>query len=242
MEGREKVTGTARYAYEYEQDRTAYAAILQSTIAKGEVRSLDAAPALALPGVLEVVWHENAPRLESEGELAVLQSRRVAYRGQIVAAVIAEDLETARQAERLLVVDYAEEPHDVELRDDHPGLYKPEKVNPAFPTDTEQGDFDQAFAAAEVTVDATYETPWVNNNPMEPHATVAVWSADGHLTLYDSTQGRARRRARWPAFSGSTRRRSAWSRLTSAAASARRGRRAPTWSLPPSRRRSPGVR
>jgi xanthine dehydrogenase YagR molybdenum-binding subunit len=190
LEGREKVTGEARYAYEYHQDEVAYASIISSTIAKGRVRAVDAGPALELPGVLAVVWHGNSPKLHevSDAELEVLQSERVAYRGQIVGAVIADSYETARQAERLVRFDYAPEPHDVLLRPDHPGLYKPDKVNPNYPADTTAGDFDAAFAAAEVTVDCTYETPAEHNNPMEPHATLAVWE-DGQITLYDSNQG-----------------------------------------------------
>jgi xanthine dehydrogenase YagR molybdenum-binding subunit len=190
VEGHEKVTGAAKYAYEYAHDEVAYAAIVQATIAKGAVDTVDASAALALPGVLAVLSCENAPRLRQvdDGELALFQSRRVAYRGQVVAAVVAESYETAQQAEHLVRIDYAEEPHDVELRPDHPRLYRPARINPNFETDTEQGDCDQALAAAEVTVDRTYETAAVHNNPMEPHATLAVWDGDA-VTLYDSNQG-----------------------------------------------------
>jgi xanthine dehydrogenase YagR molybdenum-binding subunit len=191
IEGRAKVTGQAKYAYEYHQDEVAYASIIASTIAKGRVLNFDASAVLELPGVLEVLWHANAPGLHeiSDGELEVLQSDEVSYRGQIIGAVIADSYETARQAERLVVVEYAPEPHDVLLRADHPGLYKPEKVNPNYAPDTEEGDFDAAFASAEVTIDCTYETPAEHNNPMEPHATLAVWHPEGGITLYDSNQG-----------------------------------------------------
>jgi xanthine dehydrogenase YagR molybdenum-binding subunit len=189
VEGREKVTGAARYAYEYEHDRLAYAAIVQSEIAAGRIRSVDGTAALALSDVLVVMWCENAPRVQSEGELAVLQTREVAYRGQIVAVVVAESLETARQAAELVAVEYDQHAHSVELRADDPRLYKPDKVNPNFPTDTDEGDFDGAFAQAPVTVDAAFETPWQHNNPMEPHASLAIWEADDSLTIYDSTQG-----------------------------------------------------
>jgi xanthine dehydrogenase YagR molybdenum-binding subunit len=189
IEGREKVAGEATYAFEYEQENVAYAAIVQSTIAKGTVRAVDPARALALPGVLAVLSHENAPALPSaEGELAVLQSSEISYRGQIVAAVIAASLETARHAGELVRVDYDVAEHDVELRSDHPGLYKPDRVNPNHPTDTEEGDVEQALATVAITVDETYTTPAQHNNPMEPHATIAVWE-DGGLTLYDSNQG-----------------------------------------------------
>ncbi len=190
VEGREKVTGAARYAYEHRPENFAYGLLVQSTIARGRVSDVDASRARALPGVVTVIWAGNAPRLAegAEGELAVLQSDRVAYRGQIVAVIVADSPETALQAEALLSLRYETESHDVQLSEQHPGLYKPDKVNPAFDTDTDRGDFDGAFAAAEVSVDATYRTPATHNNPMEPHATVAAWSGDG-VTLYDSNQG-----------------------------------------------------
>jgi xanthine dehydrogenase YagR molybdenum-binding subunit len=190
VDGRDKVTGQAQYAYEHRVDGVAYAAPVMSTIAKGAVRSVDASAALALGGVVAVLSHENAPRLQ-EGdnrELHVLQEPAVAYRGQYVAVVVAETLETAREAAGLVRVDYDERPHDVELRADHPGLYKPDKVNPSFDTDTERGDPNAALAAAAVSIDCTYATPAYHNNPMEPHATLALWEG-GRLTLYDSTQG-----------------------------------------------------
>ena len=190
VEGREKVTGQAKYAYDHVEDEVAYGAIVQSTIARGRIVGVDASAALELSGVIAVLSHENAPRLHevSDGELALLQSDTVSYRGQIVGAVIAGSLETARQAERLVRIEYAPEPHDVLLRADHPGLYKPDHVNPNYATDTEQGDFDGAFASAEVTVDCTYQTPAEHNNPMEPHATLAIWE-EGRITIYDSNQG-----------------------------------------------------
>jgi xanthine dehydrogenase YagR molybdenum-binding subunit len=189
VEGREKVTGQARYAFEHQIEGVVYAAVVQAPIARGEIRSLDASAALALPGVLAVVSSENAPHLEPAGDddILLLQSRAIAYRGQVVAAVVAETIEIAREAAGLVRIDCAQEPHDVELHVDHPRLYKPDVVNPRYPADTEQGDPDAALAAAEVVHDATYSTPACHNNPMEPHAALAVWDG-GELTIYDSTQ------------------------------------------------------
>jgi xanthine dehydrogenase YagR molybdenum-binding subunit len=191
IEGKEKVTGTARYAFENAPDRdTVYAVPVQSVIAHGEVTTVDADTALTLPGVIAVIWYGNAPRLgaSDDGELALFQSNRVAYRGQIVAGVVAETIETAREAAARLPIEYKQEPHDVVLRVDDPKMYKPSKVAPNFRTDTELGDPDAALREAAISVDLTYTTPAQHNNPMEPHATVAVWEPDG-LTLYDSNQG-----------------------------------------------------
>ncbi len=189
VEGREKVEGRARYAYEHRIERVAYGHLLCSTVPSGTIQSVDASAAAAEEGVLAVLTHENAPPLPgATGELAILQSPRIRYRGQVVGVVVAETLEAAQRAERLVRFEYEAAEHDVELRIDHPTLYAPEKVNPSFATDTEEGEPEVGLAAAAFTVDATYTTPAEHNNPMEPHATTAVW-AGGTLTLYDSTQG-----------------------------------------------------
>ncbi len=181
IEGRAKVAGEAKYAYEYEARDVAYAVLVTSTIARGRVLSVDGA----------TLWHGNAPRLRGEGEIALLQSDEVVYRGQVVAVVVADSLEQAREAAAAVRVTYADEPHDVLLSADHPGLYKPDRVNPNYETDTEDGDFGAAFAAAPITVDRTYTTAATHNNPMEPHAALAVWEGD-RLTLYETTQAPAR--------------------------------------------------
>ncbi|HEY7258584.1 MAG TPA: xanthine dehydrogenase family protein molybdopterin-binding subunit [Gaiellales bacterium] len=189
VEAGEKVAGSARYATDYRPHGAVHAAPLQAGIARGTLLSVEADAAFELPGVLAVLWHRNAPALEiSDGELAILQSDRIAYRGQIVGAVVAETIETARQAARLVRVRAEPEPHDAVLSAAHPRLYKPDKVNPSLETDTEEGDVDAALASAAVVVDAVYETPAFHNNPMEPHATTALWDG-GELVLYDSNQG-----------------------------------------------------
>ena len=189
-DGPQKVTGTASYAYEHRFDNPLYLFPVQSEVARGRVMRIDASAAEALPGVVAVLTHENAPPLAdtSDRELAVLQSGEVAFRGQYVAAAVAETLETARHAASLVGVSYDDEPHDVELRADRDDLYAPDQVNPNYPTDTEEGDFEWAFSSAAVKLDETYTTPMEHNNPMEPHTTVALWEA-GDLTLYESTQG-----------------------------------------------------
>ena len=190
IDGPKKVTGAATYAFEYPVEGVTYAFPVQSTIARGRVVSIDASAARQLPGVVTVLSHENAPRLASldNAELAVFQSDTVAYRGQFVAAVVAEALEIARHAAGLVMVRYEEQPHDVELHADRTDLYKPAKVNPSYETDTESGDVEAALAQAAVSLDHAYTTPTYHNNPLEPHATVAAWSDDG-VTLYDANQG-----------------------------------------------------
>jgi xanthine dehydrogenase YagR molybdenum-binding subunit len=190
IDGPEKVKGAARYAFEQPVDRPAYLYPLQATIAAGRIAGVDAGAAAAAPGVLAVLTHHNAPRLAStdDGELAILQSDQVAYRGQLVGGVVADTLEVARHAASLVRLDYQERANEVQLRPDGGDLYAPELINAGFATDTADGDVDAALASAAVRLDETYTTPTEHNNPMEPHATIAIW-ADGGLTLYVGSQG-----------------------------------------------------
>jgi xanthine dehydrogenase YagR molybdenum-binding subunit len=193
IDGPDKVSGRARYAFEHPLADLAYAWAVPATIARGEILSIHTAAALALPGVLAVITPDNAPRLpgKDDPELALFQSQHVSYRGQFVAAVVATTLEAAREAAEQVRIDYAPVDHDVTLTVDHRGLYAPGHVNPNYETDTAVGDFDGAFASAPVRLDLTYRTPSEHNHPMEPHATVAAWDGD-QLTLYDSNQGPTR--------------------------------------------------
>ncbi len=162
IDGAQKVTGAARYAYEYPVESVTYVFPVQSTIAKGRIVSIDASAARALPGVIAVLSHENAPRLAplDDAELAVFQADAVAYHGQFVAAVVAETSEIARQAASLVVVRYEEQPHDVELRADRSDLYKPQSIASGYyQTDTFDGDVEVALASAAVSLDQVYTTP-----------------------------------------------------------------------------------
>ncbi|WP_405697304.1 xanthine dehydrogenase family protein molybdopterin-binding subunit [Streptomyces sp. NBC_01185] len=189
-EGRDKVTGTARYAAEHPESGCLYGWIVPATVASGRVTAIRTADALAVPGVHTVLTHDNAPRLEEPDDpiLAVLQDDRVPHRGWPVALVLAESLESARAGAAAVHVEYASTGHDVVLTGDHPGLYTPEEANGGHPGLRQRGDAMRAFEAAPVCIDAVYTMRALHNHPMEPHASTARW-ADGHLTVHDSSQG-----------------------------------------------------
>ena len=218
----------------------------------GEIDAIDPGRALALPGVLAVISHDNAPRLgeTDDGELLLFQSDTVHYRGQIVAAVVAETLEAgprgrSRSPHRLR--DRASTTSSCTPR--HPGLYKPDKVNPSFP-DGHGARRRGAGARRRRGPSSTRPTPPppIHNNAMEPHATPRRSGTDGDLTLYDSIQGtcgartharpglRPRARAR-PRRRPARRRRLRLQGHAAAAVRARRDRRA-AWSSARSRSRS----
>ena len=191
-EGEAKVAGHAPYAYEQPVRDPVYLHPVLSTVARGRVVAVETAEAQERPGVRVVLTHENAERLAQteDREFAVLQDRVIAFRGQIVAAVVAQTPEEARYAASLVRVQEQAEEHDVVLTQGHPRLYRPgEEAAPG--ADSEQGDPEAELERAEVVLDRTYRTPMEHNNPMEPHTSTARWegSGQGHLTLYDSTQG-----------------------------------------------------
>ncbi|MEV5612769.1 xanthine dehydrogenase family protein molybdopterin-binding subunit [Streptomyces sp. NPDC052225] len=188
-EGPQKVTGAARYAAEHTPDGCAHAWPVPATVARGTVTAIDTAPALAVPGVVRVLTPFDAPRLAEpdDATLAVLQNTRVPHRGWYVALVVADTLEAAREGAAALRVTYAEEPHDVTLRADHPGAYVP-KDDDGARDEHVRGDPEGAFAKAPVRVDVAYRVPPLHNHPMEPHAATARWR-DGRLTVHDSSQG-----------------------------------------------------
>ena len=184
VDGLLKVTGKATYATDYKVDHMAYACIFKSTIAAGTITRIDSAEAEKIPGILAVITHLNAPKLNPRGGLrggALLQGPEVKFYGQHIGIIVAETFEQASHAARLVKVEYQAS----EARVDFDKLQK--EALPAKEADVKRGDVETAFRNGEFTVDEIYETPIEHHHPMEPHATIAVWEGD-HLTLYNASQ------------------------------------------------------
>ncbi|MEU9364337.1 xanthine dehydrogenase family protein molybdopterin-binding subunit [Streptomyces avermitilis] len=195
VEGRDKVTGAARYAGEIPYDELAHGWLVLSTVARGRVRTVESGPVLAMPGVLAVLHHGNAPRVTTDyigivgrpdPALGIFQDDRVPYVGWPVALVVADTSEQAREAAEALVVRYDEEPHDVGFFAGHPGLYTPQD-SPLVQAEAVKGDVEAELAASGVVVDAEYATPEAYHCPLEPHAATARWDS-GRLDVVDSNQ------------------------------------------------------
>jgi len=202
-DGRLKVSGRARYAAEFDIDNLAHAVLVQSTIPSGEIIGFDLAAAQAVPGVLTILTPDNAPPLqeaasgqtETSGAVVakpLLQDNLVYYDGQHIGLVVADTLERAQQAAALVRVEYREAEAQIRMEDALGSAYPPKHFrNGARPPDSSRGEPEAAFAAAPVRLDATYTTPVEHHNPMEPHATIALWEGDGdnhRLTVYSATQ------------------------------------------------------
>ncbi|MFE3636687.1 xanthine dehydrogenase family protein molybdopterin-binding subunit [Streptomyces sp. NPDC059168] len=195
VEGRDKVTGAARYSGEIPFAGLAHGWLVLSTVARGRVRALDTEAVLDMPGVVAVLDHRNAPRLNTDyiGMLgtppdptcAVFQHDRVPHLGWPVALVVAETSEQAREAAESLVVHYEQEPHDIDFDGEHPDAYPLDGFMPAV---TAKGDLDAELAASAHVLDAEYTTPEEHHGMMEPHAATAHWDG-GRLEVVDSNQG-----------------------------------------------------
>lgn len=195
-----KTTGAARYSAEYPYADLAYAAIVHSDIALGRVTAIDTTAAQGIPGVLTVITHENAPRMKPPPKPNILNLSTLAtgtsvnylntdevyWNGQPVAVTVANTLDAAREAARLVRVTYDTRPATVDFTSELPNA-QPQKGNALIPTESSKGDANAAFAAAEVSVDLHFTTPMQNHNALEPHATTAAWVGD-RLTVHDGAQ------------------------------------------------------
>jgi xanthine dehydrogenase YagR molybdenum-binding subunit len=186
IEGALKTTGRARYAHEHFDTATnlTYGYIVGAGTGKGRIGEIDTEQAMAAPGVVTVISAGNAGNLgRSEFNAArVLAGPEVDHYHQAVAIVVAETFEQARAAAQLIRVQYLPGNGRFDLSAARASATAP-KASP----DSDIGDFDKAFAEADITLDQTYTTPDQSHAMMEPHAATAAWS-NGNLTLWCSVQ------------------------------------------------------
>jgi xanthine dehydrogenase YagR molybdenum-binding subunit len=192
-----KVTGKAAYAADVPLANPVHAYLVTSSIAKGRIDSFDLAAAKRVRGVIAIVTHENAEKLRdaklfSNGGYASttnqpLKSNEIAEEGQIIAIVLAENYEAAREASHLVKVNYTAATPTTTF--DSLGVTSaPAKGQLArFKEDPKVGDFAKAYNDAQVRFNGEYETPPQHHNPMELFATSCVWNGDS-LTIYEPSQ------------------------------------------------------
>ena len=199
VEGRAKVTGIAKYAAEYNVPGVAHGVVVSSAIAKGRIKRIDAADALAVAGVLDVFTHQHRPKLASSDEkykdevapagspFRPLYDDQIHFSGQPVALVVAEEFELARFAASLVRVEYEQEAHvtDFEAQREHAKVSK----QAGAPAPTTRGRPVEAFEQAAVRIEAEYRMPVEHHNPMETFAATAVWEGEDQITIFDKTQG-----------------------------------------------------
>ncbi len=188
IDGPLKVSGAARYASDFSFVDMVYAVPVCATVARAHIESVNVAAAQRMPGVRKIYTRQNIGtfyRVSKSSKAKIDEARppldddEVRYYGQYVALVVADTFEQATAAARAVNVRYSNE--------------QPPSVSPQLATDkpaqteTERGNPDEAYDRAAITVDQTYGTPVETHNPIELHASVAVWDGT-RFTLYETTQ------------------------------------------------------
>ena len=198
VDGRAKVTGVAKYAAEYNVPGLAHGVVVSSTIARGRIKRIHVADALAVEGVLDVFTHEHRPHLASSHDkytddiappgspFRPLYDAEVLFNGQPVALVVAEEFEIARFAAFLVRVEYEQQAHVTDF-DARRARGEISKRDPAHAV--RRGEPAAAFDRAATRIKAEYRMPVEHHNPMEPFAATAIWEGDGRITVFDKTQG-----------------------------------------------------
>lgn len=197
-DGRAKVTGRALFSAEHKIEGLVYGVLVGSTIAKGYIKNMVLHEAKNAPGVIDVIYYLNcpdvpgykpAPNAEPDGfiddskALKVFYNNRVESNGQPVALVLADTYERAVHAASLVKMDYHSESFETD--------FDKNKQNDqllAAPEEYSRNEKD-AWKNADVKLEAEYSIPIETHNPMEMHATIAVWENDKKLTVYDKSQG-----------------------------------------------------
>ena len=198
LDGPLKVRGEARFAAEYVMKGMVYAALRYSTIARGRIATLDTSAAEAAPGVVLVMTHRNAPRMQPPplfltapkaaggSNLRVMQDDSIHWNGEPVAVVLAETQEQADQAATLINIVYESSP---------PRTFEQARAHPRTPdslvgqpVQVAVGDAEAALEDARHSVDVTYRTPRHNHNAIEPHALTLAWDGED-LIVHDASQG-----------------------------------------------------
>jgi len=204
LEGYQKVTGSAKYAGEFNVPDLLYGYVINSSITKGKIIEINTDLVKSLPGVIEVFTHENRPSLAwfdlqyadmdaPPGHVfRPLYDNLVKYNGQPIALLVADTFELARYAASLVRVTYEEEEFTTDInteldRGRPPKVGMATMLKPLPPKP--RGDFEKAYNNSYVQAEGEFHHGTEHHNPMELFATTTVYEGDGKLTIYDKTQG-----------------------------------------------------
>ena len=196
VDGRVKVTGEALYASDVPVRNPAFAFLVTSPIAKGRIDEIDLGGALAVPGVLDVLTYENTKLKEVKfssggggGPTTSWQDLgpEIGHDGQIVAVVLADTFEAAREGAYRAKITYTAEKPSATFNS--PGVTREDasKENERAKDLPQAGDAEAAMTSAEVTLDVEYGTPTQHHNPIELFTTTCVWN-DDELTVYEPNE------------------------------------------------------
>ena len=197
VDGADKVNGKAKYTAENNLPNMAYAVFVTSTIAKGTIKSIDTSKALAMPGVLDIIYYGNCPIVPGYISNAaerpknvfewrghkVLYDNIVRFFGQPIALIVADTFENANAAVRFVKAEY-----EVEKFETNFNKARLDPANLKSTVNYKRGT-EKKFKETNFFVEAEYNIPIEVHNAMELFATIAHWESEDKVTLYDKTQG-----------------------------------------------------
>jgi xanthine dehydrogenase YagR molybdenum-binding subunit len=200
VDGPRKVSGLAQYTSDFHFPDMLYAVPVEATIANGKLLKVDTSAAEKMPGVRAIFHRENIGQIFRStfgpGFEGICIERRppfeddlIRYYGQYIAVAVADTFESAKAAADAVRATYAKEKPNVDTHleaDEDPDVILT-TYGPAERLQSQRGDAEKAFATAPVKLDQTYVTPAETHNPLELHATTAIWEGS-NLTLYESSQ------------------------------------------------------
>ncbi|MCP4165269.1 MAG: xanthine dehydrogenase family protein molybdopterin-binding subunit [Chloroflexi bacterium] len=204
------VTGKTVYIDDIHFRDMLYLKMVRSPVPHGIIKGIDFSEAEKVPGFVKALTHEDVPKnvytilcLIGVGpdEEPVLADGKVKYKGEQIAAIIAETEEAATEAASRVVLDIEELPavFDVEeaLQEGAPILkewganyfiydYEHGQANPC--RKVRYGDVEKGFEAADYIIEGRYQTSPIEHAPTETTGCVVNPEADGRYTVYTNTQ------------------------------------------------------
>ncbi len=185
IDGREKVTGRAKYTFDRQLPGMLWARFLRSPYPAAVVKSIDSSEAEKMPGVYAVIT------------VAEKLPMTIRFAGQEILAVAADSDCVAEEAVRRIQIEYDKKPFvvsaDEARKADAPRVYSGMNSNMREtrirPEDARESDYDRLLSGSHVRVDQTYRTQVQTHSAMETHGIVAVWEDARHLKAWASTQG-----------------------------------------------------
>ncbi|MCE1247518.1 MAG: molybdopterin-dependent oxidoreductase [Firmicutes bacterium] len=214
VDGLSLACGKAKFVDDYELPECLVCKVMASPFAHARIKKIDKTRALQIPGVVEIITHEDIPRVphttagqgypEPSPYDTFTLDNKVRYVGDRVLAVAAETEEAALEALRVIEVEYEELEPVLSARDsmkegapvihDEPEAhviipvpYEPER-NLAAHVDFKIGDMEKGFAEADVVLEKEYETQYAQHCPMEPHIAATWLDENNRLVILTSTQ------------------------------------------------------
>ncbi|AVA24894.1 xanthine dehydrogenase family protein molybdopterin-binding subunit [Rhizobium sp. NXC24] len=195
VDGRLKVTGKARYPADIPVSNLAYGVLVTSTIARGTLKSLETDMARKVPGVIDVITQADVkgkvarPKFggSTATSIAPLQDSTIQHDGEIIAVVVGETFEAAREGAMLVKADYLKQEPSTTFGSAGVETVAAKDVSERHKEDPKVGDFDRNFAVAEVKIDAEYLMPTQHHNPIELFSTTAIWNGE-EVVIHEPSQ------------------------------------------------------